>query len=324
MGGKRRLLRKPAHLEARSSGDESNQTTEVTGMKIDKEAQISETWRKESVRIYSSAKLAWKGIVLEYHLAQPGEKPLTSTRYHIVELAAGREPSYGERPNRRGTFLPYSKHPGGINIYAGGVLPPIYPSTQTELIVCALKPDFVAEIAEEQEAIGTPELPEGIGLQDEGTAGLIRLLDEEAKTGGRLGQLYAEHLIHALTQRLLSMGTAKETRAPSAAVPRPRLKRVLDRMQADLSRDLDLHSLAKESGYSRSHFLRMFRETMGVTPHQYLLRLRLQQAQRMIKERSSTLVDIAFTCGFSSHTHMSRMFRQAIGITPSEYRRGIS
>jgi hypothetical protein len=91
MGGKRRLLRKPAHLEARSSGDESNQTTEVTGMKIDKEAQISETWRKESVRIYSSAKLAWKGIVLEYHLAQPGEKPLTSTRYHIVELAAGRE-----------------------------------------------------------------------------------------------------------------------------------------------------------------------------------------------------------------------------------------
>jgi AraC-like DNA-binding protein len=41
----------------------------------------------------------------------------------------------------------------------------------------------------------------------------------------------------------------------------------------------------------------------------------------MIKEKSSGLVDIAFACGFSSHTHMSRMFRQAIGITPSEYRR---
>jgi AraC family transcriptional regulator len=102
------------------------------------------------------------------------------------------------------------------------------------------------------------------------------------------------------------------------------LKRVLDRMQADLSTDLDLHSLAKESGYSKSHFLRMFREATGITPYQYLLRLRLQQAQRMIKEKSSGLVDIAFACGFSSHTHMSRMFRQAIGITPSEYRRGIS
>jgi AraC family transcriptional regulator len=192
------------------------------------------------------------------------------------------------------------------------------------LIVCALKPDFVAEIAEEQEAIGTAELPEGIGLRDEGTAGLIRLLDEEARTGGRLGRLYADHLIHALTQRVLSLGTAKEARAPSAPLPRPRLKRVLDRMQADLSTDLDLHSLAKETGYSKSHFLRMFREATGITPYQYLLRLRLQQAQRMIREQSSTLVDIAFACGFSSHTHMSRMFRQAIGITPSEYRRGIS
>jgi AraC family transcriptional regulator len=323
-GGKCGLFSNPAHLEACSSGDEPNRTMEVTGMKIDKEAEISEAWRKESVCIYSSAKLGWTGIVLEYHLAQPGEKPLTSTQYHIVELAVGQEPSYGERPNRRGAFLPYSKYPGGINIYAEGVLPPIYPSTQTELIVCALKPDFVAEIAEEQGAIGTAELPEGIGLRDEGTAGLIRLLDEEARTGGRLGRLYAEHLIHALSQRLLLMGTAKEANASLAALPRPRLKRVLDRMQADLSTDLDLHSLAKESGYSKSHFLRMFREATGITPYQYLLRLRLQQAQRMIKEKSSGLVDIAFACGFSSHTHMSRMFRQAIGITPSEYRRGIS
>src|SRR5258708_12533968 len=117
-GGKCGLFSNPAHLEACSSGDEPNRTMEVTGMKIDKEAEISEAWRKESVRIYSSAKLGWTGIVLEYHLAQPGEKPLTSTQYHIVELAAGREPSYGERPNRRGTFLPSIKPPGEINIYA--------------------------------------------------------------------------------------------------------------------------------------------------------------------------------------------------------------
>jgi AraC family transcriptional regulator len=178
---------------------------------------------------------------------------------------------------------------GGINVYAEGVLPPIYPSTQTALIVCALKPEFVAEVAEEQEAIGTVELPEGVGLRDEGTAELFRLLDEEARTGGRLGRLYAEHLIHALPQRLLLMGTAKEARVPSAALPRPRLKRVLNRMQADLSMDLDLHSLAKESGYSKSHFLRMFREATGITPYQYLLRLRLQQAQRMIREKVTDL-----------------------------------
>ncbi len=208
-------------------------------------------------------------------------------------------------------------------MYTEGALPLIYPSTQTELIVCALEPNFIAGIAEEQEGLAVAGLRERIGFRDEGSAGLIKLLDEESRTGGLLGRLYAEHLTYALIQRLLLMGTGWEARPPRNALPRRPLQRVMDRMQADLSRDIDLHSLAKESGYSRGHFLRMFREATGITPHQYLLRLRLQEAQRMLREKSVKLVDIALACGFSSHTHMSRMFRQTIGVTPSEYRRDI-
>jgi len=284
--------------------------------------ELRTVWRENSDCIHSSARLDWEGIVVEHHFAQPGEKPLTATRHHFVELATGL--SYGERPDRRGRFLPYSKQPGAMSIYAGGILPHLYPSTQTELIVCGLEPDFVAKVAEELEATGPVALGEKIGFQDEGTAGLIKLLDEESRTGGQLGRLYSEHLIHALVQRLLLTGAGKEERLQSSALPRKQLQRVVDKMQAGLSANIDLHSLAKESGYSRSHFLRMFREATGITPHQYLLRLRLKQAQRMIKKGSTKLVDIALACGFSSHTHMSRMFRQAIGVTPSEYRRTIS
>jgi AraC family transcriptional regulator len=119
------------------------------------------------------------------------------------------------------------------------------------------------------------------------------------------------------------MDAGRKAPDPGNALPRRRLQRVVERMQADLSEDIDLHSLAKESGYSRSHFLRMFREATGITPYQYLLRLRLQQVQRMLRDKSSRLVDIAVACGFSSHTHMSRIFRQTVGVTPSEYRRDI-
>lgn len=293
----------------------------LMSMNIGKGSEISSVWRKCMSRVYSSVPLDWRGIVVEHHLAQPGEKPLVTTGHAIVELVAGRAPSYGERVNRRGIFLPYTKYPEGITIYSEGVLPPVHLSTETELIVCALSPDFVAEIADEQETAVKAQLREAIDFRDEGSAGLIRLLDEEARTNGRFGRLYAEHLAYALTQRLLAADTAKEVRGSSTVFPSRQLQRVLDRMQADLSTDLALHSLAKESGYSRSHFLRIFREAMGITPHQYLMRLRVQQAQRMIKEKSSELVDIALACGFSSHTHMSRIFRQALGVTPSEYRR---
>jgi AraC family transcriptional regulator len=311
------------HLKVRLGSDKSNRTIDVTGMKINKETEISEVWRKCPSRVYSSAHLEWKGIVVEHHLVPPGEKPRTTTRHNIVELAVGGGPTYGECLNQRGTFPLYIKPLGEMNIYPQGVLPFLCTSTQTEMIVCALDRDLVARIADEEEVSVPAALHEVIGFRDEGTAGLIRLLDEEARTGGRLGPRYSEHLVHALTRRLLFINTAKQARISSAALPPRRLQRVLDRMMADLSADLDLHSLAKESGYSRSHFLRMFREATGVTPYQCLLRLRLQQAERMIEEAASDLVDIAFACGFSSHTHMSRMFRQVIGITPSEYRRNV-
>jgi transcriptional regulator GlxA family with amidase domain len=99
------------------------------------------------------------------------------------------------------------------------------------------------------------------------------------------------------------------------------LQRVLHRMQADLAADLDLNTLAAESSYSRSHFVRTFRTAMGCSPHQWLTRLRMEQAKTILRERSISLIDIALDCGFSSHAHFSNTFRQIIGVTPSEYRR---
>jgi AraC family transcriptional regulator len=99
------------------------------------------------------------------------------------------------------------------------------------------------------------------------------------------------------------------------------LQRVLDRMKADLAADLDLRTLAAESGYSRSHFLRMFRAAMGCSPHKCLTRLRVEQAKTILREDSVSLIDIALDCGFSSHAHFSNTFRQIVRITPSEYRR---
>jgi AraC family transcriptional regulator len=92
-------------------------------------------------------------------------------------------------------------------------------------------------------------------------------------------------------------------------------------MKADLATDLDLDTLAAESGYSRSHFLRTFRAAMGCSPHQWLTRLRVERAKTILREKSVSLIDIALDCGFSSHSHFSNTFRQIAGVTPSEYRR---
>jgi AraC family transcriptional regulator len=99
------------------------------------------------------------------------------------------------------------------------------------------------------------------------------------------------------------------------------LRKVIGLMEASHSQELDLNTLAMQSGYSRNYFLRMFHTATGYTPHQYLIRLRLEKAKRLMDSGATSLVDIALACGFSSHSHFTRAFRQIVGVTPSEYRR---
>lgn len=99
------------------------------------------------------------------------------------------------------------------------------------------------------------------------------------------------------------------------------LSRVREKIEANLDADLSLQSLAEESGYSRAHFTRLFRQSTGLTPHQYVMSLRLKRAQHQLKQRGSRIIDVAVSCGFSSQSHMTNLFRQRLEMTPGEFRR---
>ena len=94
-------------------------------------------------------------------------------------------------------------------------------------------------------------------------------------------------------------------------------------MESEFRSDLNLETLAGESGYSRNHFLRLFRAATGYSPHQYLLKLRLKEAKSMMKNKALDLLEIALACGFSSDIQLSRAFLKTHGFSPSQYRRNI-
>jgi AraC family transcriptional regulator len=140
----------------------------------------------------------------------------------------------------------------------------------------------------------------------------MRLLENAAKSGEPSDNLYVDHLIYAFSLRLFSLGKDRQYRdLPKWALPAHKLRRVIELMNADLS--IDLKTIAAESGYSRNHFLRMFRAATERTPHQYFLRLRIEKAQSLMKNRSLRIIDIAESCGFTSQSQFSRVFRRVIG-----------
>ena len=84
---------------------------------------------------------------------------------------------------------------------------------------------------------------------------------------------------------------------------------------------IDLAAIARLSGLSPFHFLRSFAKTIGVTPHQYLVRCRLQQAAQLLAERERAITDIALDCGFNDLSNFIRTFRRAAGMSPRAFRR---
>jgi AraC-like DNA-binding protein len=113
--------------------------------------------------------------------------------------------------------------------------------------------------------------------------------------------------------------TAPRAQRPSARDER-RVTAALRRIERDAAEPLSLADLAAEAATSRFHFLRVFREIVGLTPHQALLRARLNRAAQNLHRSDAPITTIAFACGFNDLSTFNHRFRRAMKVTPSGYR----
>jgi AraC-like DNA-binding protein len=88
-----------------------------------------------------------------------------------------------------------------------------------------------------------------------------------------------------------------------------------------LSAGSTLAAVAAESGLSTSHFARAFRETVGLAPHQWLIRRRVDAATEALKDRGLSLAEVAVQCGFADQSHFTRLFSRIAGVSPGAWRR---
>jgi AraC family transcriptional regulator len=161
-------------------------------------------------------------------------------------------------------------------------------------------------------------------LHDPVLAEMGRALWRELECPSPVGALYANAAAHFLAAHLLrsysSVGASMHEPPREGLSPR-QLRRVVDFVRAHLSQDLSLDTLAQHTGFSAYHFARLFRRTTGESPHQYVLRQRIERAQELLEQPDLPLIEIACATGFAHQSHLTQQFKRQFGVTPSVYRR---
>lgn len=117
--------------------------------------------------------------------------------------------------------------------------------------------------------------------------------------------------------------TSGQSESKQSATARDRRRAVESALWIDAhaGNDIDLDTTAKAVGISSFHFLRMFSNVLGVTPHQYLVRSRLRHAARLLADDARSITSIAFDVGFGDLSNFVRTFHRAAGVSPRRFRK---
>jgi AraC family transcriptional regulator len=137
------------------------------------------------------------------------------------------------------------------------------------------------------------------------------------------GQLYADGISMALLSRLIELRGHPMRRRSSGrhgALPAWRLKRALEYIDAYLATSICLQDIADAAGFTRMHFAAQFRAAMGLRPHEYLLKRRIEHALELLVDRHIPLIDVAQRSGFRSQSHFTTVFARIVGTTPKSWR----
>ena len=159
-------------------------------------------------------------------------------------------------------------------------------------------------------------------VADDRLTHLLFALDAERARGYSAGKLFVDCIETALANLLItSFNTVAPRPIPGKGGLAPRaLRRVVEFMHANIDKQIGLKDLADCAGLSLSHFSFQFRASTNQSPHQYMLRLRVERSKELLADPRLSVLDVGLEVGFRNQQHFATVFRNAVGVPPSVYR----
>jgi len=277
--------------------------------------------------IASSKDLGWQNIKVLHVRNEYNDMDLPPLNSHCIIVHL--EPPGRVIANINGHTFNNFLAPGDV-----AIIPALVPSywrwrdcRPHETLHIYLEPHFVQKISESlnlshEQTVIEPQ----IALRDEQLNHVAMSLLYELKAENVVGRVYADTVASVLAIQLVRRYSClKDVTIRKGGMAPHKLRRALEFISDKIEQKhvIALDVVAQEVGMSRYHFSRVFKESMGLSPINYIVRQRIERAKKLLAETDLPIADIALLAGFSGQSHFTTFFRKVVGLTPRSYRRGI-
>ncbi len=281
---------------------------------------VSETF--EPPPLVSSAALAWQGVRVEQYQLGIGELPAHHHAHHLLILYQGPTPVV-IRHHRATGFEESVHHLGDLGLYPSGEYGTVAWNAPSENIYLTVDDQYLARIAQQGLDLARFALREQLLFQDPLLSQLSRQLLAAVESHHALGLLYVESLLNALCHQLIAHHATHERRiAAGGRLTGAVLARIEAYLEAYAEQPVTLETLAGLANLSVFHFARLFKQTTGVSPYQYVLSWKIRRARQLLRGDGAPVAAISDALGFASPASFSTAFKRAVGRSPQEFQRG--
>jgi AraC family transcriptional regulator len=270
--------------------------------------------------LLSSTSTDWGGLYLQYYRQPPPEMVEHSCSQHriIIRDCTLRSPVI-ETFEGLNQLIPVS--PGTVRVLPANARVSAYWEAENQFMMLGFKPDLLVQQIAESNYSGSVELLPIINPSDPLIYSIGLTLKAELESGGIGGRLYVDAMTTALMVHLLRYYSVQKNLFPStvSGLPKRILRQVIDYIHEYLDRDLTLMKLAAIAHMSPSYFSRLFKQSTGLSPHQYVIRCRIDRAKQLLLQRKVSITEIAYHLGFTHQSHFSHHFKRLVGSSPKAF-----
>ncbi|MEM7793764.1 MAG: AraC family transcriptional regulator, partial [Cyanobacteria bacterium P01_C01_bin.118] len=260
--------------------------------------------------LVSSQHLNWHGIHIEKGENDGFTPDDVTVTQHYFAMNTG--PAFEWEWKDGSTFKTHRYETGDLWVNPAGVPFSHRISGHNQFVLLTLEPQKLIEIMPDRSKYHSFRRQHQ--AKDKHLQMLMQALLIEAEMGGPNGKLYVDSLSTALAAHFVNHYSLEHPAALSSlhSPEHQRLANVIDYIEAHLTDDLSLTDLSLQAGLSKFHFSRLFKQVLGLTPHKYVIKRRIEQAAQQLNQGQS-IAQVAFQFGFSDQSHFTRAFKQVKG-----------